>query len=621
MAERVDDQPLPPRARPPTTGYALLGDGHSALLVDNEGAIDLWAPERFDAPTVFLRLLDDDAGTFETGVRLAHRAEADYLPRSNVHRARLVTRDGTLVVTTFMPHAEAGHTRSDARRVMRLVECEDGPVDLTVNFAPRFAYGARDATVRAAPGGIVASDARGGEEAAPPLALASTLPLDARERDAGGTFRLQPGERHAFVIEHDARADRDPGDVLAGVADALERENAFWSGWLSKCTYEGPYEDAVYRSLLALKLLQYVPEGSFVAAPGFSLPQLPGADRNWDYRYTWLRDGAFIVMAFESTGFKEEALAFRRWLARVVKRDAPDALEAIYHVDGARVNDMTELDHLAGYRDSRPVRVGNKAVHQKQLDRYGNVMICFHRAPELWKEEGDELWHALAALTDHALEHWEEEDNSIWEVATRRQYTYSKGMVWLALDHALTLAEKNGFHAPRDRWTSGKARIREWLDAHGTDEDGVFVQAPENAIPDASMLLFPLFGITRPEDPGIPPLIARIERDLVGHDLAHRHLAQMDAGAEGAFLAVNYWLAHDIAHLGRVRDARRYFDASTRVAGAPGLLPEQADPATRNGRGNYPLGLSHYSLVLAAYAIREAERAREERARDSPRSA
>lgn len=598
---------LPPY--PGITDHGLVGDGHSAALLTSEGAIDWWCPQRFDAPSVFARLLDDGiGGHYALAPPAAHRREFGYVENTNVLRALFVTSRGRFSVTTLMPHAEARHEDGHRPRIVQLIEGVAGEVDVTVELAPRFDY-AREATLapEASEGGVLV---RGARES---MRLSGSIDLPLGEAPTyGHTFHLGKGERHAFVLEHGDAARPPPSvrDPLAFAEDALARELSWWRDWIARCTYEGAYSDSVRRSMLGLKLLQHEPSGSFVAAATMGLPEVPGGVDNWDYRHAWLRDGSFIVMAFETTGYADEATRFRRWLSEVVKRDAPDRLQMLYRVDGERDLVEVTLDHLSGWRGARPVRNGNSAAEQHQLDTYGEVMMCYHRAPQLMAEQGELLWPALAVLVDAVCDRWHERDSGIWELrGEKRHYLYSKAMGWLAIQRGLDVAETNGFDAPRERWRGVAADIRDYIEREGWSERlRAYPQSAGDAAPDAAVLLFPLFGYKSPSDPRMRATLDWIERQLAGHHFVHRQLPDADLPTEGAFLAAGFWLAHHLAHLGRVEEARRYVDAALQVAGPLGLLPEEADPVTGEPLGNHPQALSHLSLVLAAYAINESER-------------
>ena len=601
---------LPPRAQAPLTEYALVGDGHSAALVGSDGAVDWWCPQRFDAPSVFAFLLDAErGGSFRLEPPVRHARRPEYLDDTAIHRTTFVTEALRARLTTFMPHVRAGHPSADRRRLVRLLEGEWGEADFTLDLRPRFDYARRPPRIEACEGGVLARPHGNDDEA---LRLAATVPIQVDGERAVATFRLRQGERHAFLLDH-VKASRPPrvDDPVVEARAALEREIAYWREWSGRCTYMGPQRDLVVRSLVTLKLLQYAPTGAIVASPTTSLPESPGGARNWDYRFAWLRDGVFTVMALETSGYEEEASDFKRWLIGILRRDAPDRLQMLYHVDGGTELPEYVLDHLDGYRGARPVRVGNAAVEQHQLDTYGEIMMCLHRAGELYEgEDARANWEATRRLVDAVCARWREEDSGIWEMRGRhRDYVYSKAMAGLAVARGLRIAEDHGFDAPVDRWRKTLEEIRHWVREEGfSGERGSFVQALPRKDLDASNVLFPILGFLEPGDRRTVATLERVADDLGQRGLVHRYLVDdLLPGSEGAFLAASFWVAQGFAQLGQARRAREFFDAAAAVAGHLGLLPEEADPLTREPLGNYPQGLSHLALVNAAYALAEVE--------------
>lgn len=599
----VETQPLLLRSDAPVTDHALLGDGRSVALVSSEGCIDWWCPERFDAPSVFGRLLDPDAGHFTVGLPVRHLWGSRYVEGTNVHQARLWTADAEVVVTTAMPHQASGTAPG---RIVRLVECRRGEVDVRMELAPRFDYGRERVRAWPVDGGVQFRSGGGG------LALSSSWPLETDGDAVAATRRMRAGDADAFVL--DWRADGDPpavADPVAVARDAVAAQVDFWRAWSGRCTHDGPYRDAVVRSLLALKLLQHHDSGAFVAAATTSVSEWHGGPRTWDYRHAWLRDGVFIVMAFESTGYAEESDAFRRWLASILRRDACDRLQMLYRVDGDRDLRETELPHLAGHRDSRPVRVGNEAAEQHQLDTFGEAMMCFHRTRHVFEgEHRDGTWHAVRAVVDWVAERWRGPDSGLWEHRGKHSdYVYSKAAAWLALDHGIDIATQNGFGADLDAWRRARDDVRAMLDEDGFDRSvGSFVQTVGRRDADAAMLLLPILGIVDADDPRMASTVAFLQQRLVQDDLVYRYDSDDRLpGSEGAFLPAGFWLSHVLALQGRVGDARRVFERTLRVAGTVGLLPEEADPSTGEPLGNYPQALSHLALVNAALAIQAAQ--------------
>lgn len=612
-------RPLPSSDYPSLSDYGLVGDGESAALVSSTGSVDWWCPERFDAPSLFARLLDRDAGGhFVIGLPVRHRNEITYLDGTNVLRSTLTTSDTSVTLTTFMPHVQAEGDHAAPGRLVRILENHHGPVDVTVTLQPGFDYARSPVRFEPRPdeGALIARP--DSDEAHGSLRLSTTLkPLETVREEGDGlesaqtTVRLGSGDRHAFILDHDPH-EVPPlvDDPYHMAAEALHATTGFWNAWIDRCTYEGAYEEEVRRSLLTLKLLQHAPSGSFVAAPTTSLPERPGGERNWDYRFAWLRDGYHTVMALESAGYEEEARRYRSWLAGILQRDGSERLRMLYRVDGERQVGERELEHLEGYRRSRPVRVGNEAARQHQLDTLGEIAACMHRAPEIFRE-GDKAatWKAIRDLVDWVCEHWEDPDSGLWELrGDLHQYVYGKAMAWVALDHGLQISKKHGFDAPTQRWEQERARVRAFLLEEGFDEGfGAFTQTTERQDADASNLLLPVLGFIDADDPKMRSTADRTIEDLETYGLCHRYIVDDRLeGNEGAFLVASFWLADLLAAQGRLEDAVEIFEAACNTAGPLGLLAEEADPLSSELVGNYPQALSHLGLILAAMRIHEA---------------
>lgn len=650
---------LPPADYPNLSSYGLVGDGVSAALVSALGSVDWWCPARFDRPSVFARLLDRDVGGhFVVALPVRHRNEVRYLEDTNILCSRFTTSDAAVSLRTFMPHVQGQGDQGAPGRIVRQLECHRGAVDVTVELAPAFDYGrspprlARDRE----DGSLIAScskqregeagvqgpsdgsecDTHASAEAEQPgrqgaggsedgsfgsLRLSSTVDLEiAREAKAAtggprgaarGTLRLEEGDEHALILDH--RADAVPetvDDPLGQAQAAFQATKDFWRSWTEGCTYQGPHRDAVVRSLLALKLLQHAPTGSFVAAPTTSLPERPGGGRNWDYRFAWLRDGYHTVMALDSAGYEREAQRFKQWLAGILRRDAPDDVQMLYRVDGGRDLEEAELDHLEGYRRSSPVRIGNEAAKQRQLDTFGELTACLHRAPEVFEAEtAEETWRALRGLVEWVGEHWQEPDSGLWELrGDLHHYVYGKAMAWVALDHGIAIAETYGFEAPTHEWREERKRVRAFLLDNGFDESfGAFTQTTDRSDADAANLLLPTLGFLDAEDPRMQATVDRTIEDLLSHGLCHRYIVDDRLrGNEGAFLVASFWLAELLAAQDRTREAVEVFDRARSTAGPLGLLAEEADPVSGELVGNYPQGLSHLGLVLAAIRLEGA---------------
>lgn len=574
--------------------------------------MDWWCPERFDAPSVFARLLDRrKGGRFALGLPVRHGTETGYLPGTNVLGSTFTTSDTKVTMTSFMPHVQMDPDHGAPGRLVHLLETHQGTVDVTLVFEPKpdYARSACRLSEGREPGAMLAEPTGDRGQA---LGLSTTVDLRGKGEDgvARSTVRLEEGDRHAFVLDHDPMGEPDlVGDPLGYADTALEDTKEHWRGWLDRSTYEGAYREEVHRSLLTLKLLQHAPSGAFVAAPTTSLPERPGGDRNWDYRFAWLRDGYHIVMALESAGYRKEAERYRAWLARILRRDAPDDVKMLYRVDGGRDVAELALDHLEGYRRSSPVRVGNEAAKQHQLDTLGEIIVCLHRAPEVFDaDDAHETWKATRRLVDWIAENWEKPDSGLWELrGDLHDYVYGKAMAWVGLDHGIQIAERYGFQAPLEEWRRERERVRSFLLEEGYDEAyESFTQTTDRSDADASNLLLPLLGILEADDERMRGTVDRVLEDLVIHGLCHRYMVDDRLrGTEGAFLVASFWLTEMLAAQGRREEAVRAFEHAASTAGPLGLLSEEADPISRELLGNHPQALSHLGLVLAAMRLEE----------------
>lgn len=620
MSDEPDDgsfRPLPSEDYPALAGYGLVGDGHSAALVSAGASVDWWCPARFDRPSVFARLLDlDVGGRFVTRPPVRHRTEIGYEAETNVLCSVFTTADATVEARTFMPHVQAEADDGAPGRLVRLLSCERGTVDVSVELAPAFDYARRAPRFESRNGDLVATPAHGAEPDRLRLASTADLSLADEAPAAGGgsrttartTVRLSAGDEHAFVLDHARGEALDPvDDPLATAHRALETTRSFWRGWAGRCTYEGAYRDPVVRSLLTLKQLQYAPSGAFVAAPTTSLPERPGGGRNWDYRFAWIRDGYHIVMALESAGYERESRRFKEWLADILRRDASEGIQMLYRVDGDPKVGEEKMAHLEGYRRSSPVRVGNEAAGQHQLDTFGEAVACLHRAPGVFEgDEGQARFSALRELVDWVAEHWQERDSGLWELrGDVRHYVYGKVMAWVALDHGIQIAESHGFEAPTERWAEERQAVRAFVLEEGVDDElGAFTQTTERSDADAANLLIALLGFVDPEDERMQATIEQTREHLLSHGLCHRYIVDDRLqGNEGAFLVASFWLADALAAQGRRGEAREVFERARGCAGPLGLLAEEADPVSSELAGNHPQGLSHLGLVLAALRI------------------
>ncbi len=592
--------------------YALLSDCHSAALVSRDGSIDWCCFDRFDARPVFGRLLDwSRGGHFQITTVGESTTTRRYLPGTNILETHYKTETGELVVVDCLAIHEASQA-DDAeavepyRQLVRLIRCEAGQVTIRCEFCPRFDFGlTTPQLIRVAPD---LATVFGGADA---LLIQSDL-LDEHTDLAGfsGERTLRAGERASAVVTyaqpHELRARRLELSTIEARVEATRR---FWEEWSKRCTYEGPYQDQVLRSALVLKALTNAPTGAIVAAPTTSLPERVGGVRNWDYRYTWLRDASYALYALFTLGYTDEAHAFMRWLQRTTAGRA-DELQVVYGVGGERLLPEFHLPKLDGYRGSRPVRVGNAAATQFQIDAYGEVLDTawlFHRRGGTIDTT---TWEFLTRLVEHVEDVWDRPDDGIWEIRGPRQhFVYSKVMAWVAVDRGIRLAQRLGVEAPLERWQVLAATIRSRIDADGVDHaTGSFVQAFGHNEVDASALLFPLRRFVRPDDPRVRATLERIVAELSEDGLVrrYRHLDDGVPGGEGTFLLCSFWLVDNLVLTGQVERGRALFERLLGYANDVGLLSEEVDPATCALLGNFPQAFSHMGVINSAIQLQRS---------------
>jgi GH15 family glucan-1,4-alpha-glucosidase len=574
---------------PPLADYALLGDCETAFLVARDGSLDWACLPRFDSPAAFAALLDRDrGGCFRIapgGGRAAstHR----YLPGTAV--VETLHEDGVGVLRVLDAAVPGGSV------LVRSCEALAGEVELEVAFHPTSGYGREPATVESAAGLLVAQ-ANGLE-----LRLASTTELS----EADTTLTLRAGDRTAFVLGWGDELPR-PGDAEA----LVEQVAAWWRRWLEGVVYDGPYREAVERSSITLKLLSHAETGGIVAAPTTSLPEKVGGDSNWDYRYTWLRDAALAVYGWYATGQRAQGDPLFDWIcARVEATDIlEDGLRIMYDLDGRRDLDEQVLEHLAGYRDSRPVRVGNAACLQEQLDIYGSVLDCFTTAATWGREEKLELWETNRPLAEWICAHWTDDDHGPWELRGRpASYVYSDVMAWTALDRAARVAHEKGLEANVERWHATMDAIRSRVFELGWNERlGAFCQSFENDRVDAANLLVPLVGFLRPDDPRGLSNLDRIRTELAVDGLVYRFRPRGDEPEEGAFTVCTFWLVDALVLAGRVEEATTVFERMLARATPLGLFAEEIEPGTGEHLGNFPQAFTHAALLTAAVNLARA---------------
>jgi len=607
---------------PPIGDYALVGDCHSAALIARDGSVDWFCPGRFDAPAVFCRLLDADKGGYlRTAPPGSSSIERRYRGPTNVLETIFSTRGGWVRATDLMPihQRTANHQGYDvgaSHRLLRQLECLEGEVEIEVHFKPTFDYarGQTELEPRAAVGAI-----SHGDTGYLTLACAGVdLVADGRG-GLVGRFPLRAGERRWVVLTHADDPDRaEEALVPARCDEQLARTLRYWEAWADKCTYRGPYRAQVLRSALVLKLLTYEPTGAVVAAPTTSLPENIGGERNWDYRYTWLRDSSLIMYALLTIGYEAEAADFIHWLEETVGADPTHRPQIMYGIDGRRKLPEQILDHLAGYRRSRPVRIGNAAADQRQLDIFGEVLraaALYYRQDGGARRTGppsSEVWDVLRDLVERAAEHWDEAGSGIWEVrgGGTQPFLYGKLMCWAALDAGLGIAQEHGLKAPLDRWRDTRGQIRQAILERSYDTQlESFTQAFGSSTLDAVALVIPRVGFLPPTDPRVRSTVEQIRRHLTRDGLVYRYrTADGLAGGEGTFTLCTFWLVEALALGGQLDEAHELFERIVGHANDLGLLAEEFNPETMEQLGNFPQGFSHMALIGAAVNLAKAAR-------------
>ncbi|MFF2400590.1 glycoside hydrolase family 15 protein [Streptomyces goshikiensis] len=599
------------RRYPPIADHGLIGDLQTCALVSSEGVLDWFCSPRFDSPSIFAGLLDHERGGF-----FALTADAPHVTTRQLYLAdtavlvtRFLTSDGVGEVVDFMPVREP-RTATDRHRIVRILRVVRGRVRFTLECRPRFDYSRlpHDLVVD----GATARFAGPGTHAH--LQALGPVPLEADGPDVRAAIVLEAGERAAVVL---TLCDADgPAPAATSVDEVLEsylRVNRFWHGWMSRCRYRGRWQQMVNRSAITLKLLTYAPSGAPIAAPTMGLPEQEGGERNWDYRYTWIRDASLSVRAMREIGFTEEADAFRAWLGRrVMAGPAPsgEPLQIMYRVDGDPHLAEEVLGHLEGWRGSAPVRAGNGAAGQLQLDVYGEVVYALAQAATLTEAVGYDGWQRSAEILDWLCDHWDRPDEGIWETRGGRQdFTYSRLMCWVAMDRGVRQATLLARPADVARWTATRDAVMRQIMERGWDgERRAFVQRYGSPVLDASLLLMPVVGFISPRDPRWLSTLDAIDRELVSDSLVYRYdpAASPDGlrGSEGTFSLCSFLYVHALARAGRLQQARYAFDKMLTYANHVGLFAEEIGP-TGEQLGNFPQAFTHLALITAALALDE----------------
>jgi GH15 family glucan-1,4-alpha-glucosidase len=587
----------------PIAEHGIMGDLHTVALTGTDGTIDWYCCPTFDSPSVFASILDKDNGGYYR-IAPAHPGWTPkqlYFPDTNVLITRFLSEEGVGEVQGFMPVEEEGPEAHRHRLIRRVVGVR-GEMRFRVEMYPRFNYGRDDHELEQYEHGVVF------RSPSLCLALQATTPIACDDSGIHCEFTIRDGHAVTFVLER-VEPDYVPRAYSeAETREAYEQTIAFWRGWLARSSYRGRWREMVNRSALTLKLLTFRPTGAIVAAPTTSLPEQVGGERNWDYRYTWIRDAAFSLYALLRLGFTEEAGAFVEWLQqRIVERLDSDTgpLQIMYGVDGRPLLEETTLDHFEGYRGSRPVRIGNGAYNQLQLDIYGELVDSIYLYNKYGRPIAHDAWREISRVVDWVCANWDQPDEGIWEVRGGAQnFTYSRLMCWVAIERAVRIARQRGLPADLDKWRAARDAIYHQIMERGWNEERqAFVQHYDTDVLDASLLLMPLVKFIAPTDPRWLSTLDAITNELVADSLVYRYnvRAAPDGvdGEEGTFSICSFWYVEALARAGRLDEARLAFEKMLTYANHLGLFSEEIGP-TGEQLGNFPQAFTHLGLISAA---------------------
>ena len=597
--------------------YGLIGNLATCALVGRDGSIDWCCLPHLESPSVFAAILDSEqGGHFYIRPQGHDGGKQTYVGNTNVLQTTFQTAMGSVSITDFMPVKD--HTDPLHQTLLRKVSCSGGSVELDIEFKPRFDYARFVPPLESAGEGTVAQ----WEDHL--LFLQSHVPLDLDGAVARGTFTVKEGEPQWFVLRYGDSSLVAPAECER----LLEATTEFWSDWahqcdVGRCVVRGPWHDYVVRSGLVLKLLTHPETGAIAAAPTTSLPEVIGGVRNWDYRFAWIRDASFTVQSLYSLGHVAEALQYFRWLKSICQefqaRDDHLNLQVMYGLHGEQDLEEHILDHLSGYRNSAPVRVGNAAAEQIQLDVYGELVNAFYETRRYGEEITEDDWDFVRRIVNTACQTWDTEDSGIWEVrGGPRHFTYSKLMCWVALDRGIQLAEKGGFDAPLETWNKTRHDIRQAILERGFSEKlNSFVQSFDSEVMDATSLLVPIMGFLPPEHPHVQGTIRATLEHLTSNGMVYRYLGDDGLpGQEGTFVICTFWLVDALVMCGELQKAEELLLGLLDHISPLGLLAEEIDPVSGQQLGNFPQAFSHIGLMNSALRLGWAlakQRAREAR--------
>jgi GH15 family glucan-1,4-alpha-glucosidase len=590
----------------PIEDHGVIGDLHTVALVGIDGSIDFLCFPHFDSPSVFAALLDREKGGHFKLAPVMEDADHRqlYLPDSPILLTRFLSREGVAEVSDFMPVEIA---TGFAHNLVRRAKTVRGEVRFRMECMPAFDYARAEHSVRETERGVL-FESRGADGVA--LSLTSDVPLEIRGGKACAEFTLGEGETAAFVLEDAGQSVESPCGSDDFVAEAFKRTMNFWRAWVGRSRYRGRWRETVNRSAMTLKLLTSQRHGSIVAAPTFGLPEEVGGVRNWDYRYTWIRDASFTLYGLLRLGYTEEARRFTEWLAeRCGETDGARSLQVLYGIDGRHRLDEEELPHLSGYRGSRPVRIGNDAYHQLQLDIYGELMDAVYLYDKYGDPIGIDFWSELRGMLSWLEENWQQADEGLWEVrGGRHHFLYSRLMCWVAFDRAIRMARRRSLPGPLDRWHGVRDRIHADIYENFWDEGvAAFVQARGSKNLDASTLIMPLVRFIGPTDPRWTKTREAIEKSLVSDSLVYRYnhgeeFSDGLAGKEGTFSMCSFWYVEGLSRSGDLQKARFYFEKMLGYANHLGLFGEELGPRGEH-LGNFPQAFTHIALISTAYDL------------------
>ncbi|WP_151475930.1 glycoside hydrolase family 15 protein [Streptomyces albicerus] len=592
----------------PICEHGLIGDLRSVALVGTNGTIDWYCCPSFDAPSVFASILDvDRGGSFELAAAVPAHTKQFYFPDTNVLVTRFFTEDGVGEVQDFMP-VDGDATEVDRHRLIRRVVCVRGSIPFQARVAPRFDYGSQPHTARLHDDMVVF------ESANMSLALTATEPLECDGLDASVSFKLQEGESAVFAL------DQVNGDISPRCCPRAEAEEsfnatvAFWRHWLTASQYRGRWREMVHRSALTLKLLTYAPTGAIVAAATTSLPEQLGGERNWDYRYVWVRDAAFCVYALLRLGFTSEAESFMAFAAKYISPGdghPTGPVQIMYGIDGRTDLPERELPHLEGHQGSAPVRIGNAAADQLQLDIYGALIDSVYLYDKWAQPISSDQWDDICALVDWVCEHWDQPDEGVWETrGGRKNFLYSRLMCWVAIERAIRLATRRGLPADIVHWRGVRDTIyRRIMKRCWSPTRQAFVQHEDGDVLDAAVLMMPLTKFISPTDPKWLSTLDALTEDLVSDSLVYRYdpNASPDGlrGEEGTFSICSFWYVEALTRAGRLDEARLAFEKMLTYANHLGLYAEEISH-TGEQQGNFPQAFTHLALISAAFNLDRA---------------